>query len=163
MKIWSFPPIADAESCILILGTMPSKESLRQNEYYANIRNAFWKLMFNLLGHQYTTDYKTKVQLLLNSKIAIWDVLKVCERESSADNDIMKEEANDLKSFIETHPSIKHLFFNGQAALSYFERYIKDVGLPGYLLPSTSSAHAIPYLSKLESWSIIKPLLNKNI
>jgi G:T/U-mismatch repair DNA glycosylase len=75
----------------------------------------------------------------------------------------VKEEANDLKKLIETHPSIKYLFFNGQAALAYFERHVKDVGLPGYLLPSTSSAHAIPYLNKLERWSAIKSFLNNKL
>lgn len=163
MKIWSFPPVADAESRILILGTMPGKESLRQNEYYANNRNAFWKLMFDMFGAQFSYDYNSKVQLLLDNQIAIWDVLKACEREGSADTNILKEEANDLKSFIETHPSIKHLFFNGQAALAYLERYVKDVGLPAYLLPSSSSAHAISYFNKLERWRTIKPFLSINL
>jgi len=30
---------------ILILGTMPSEISLKQQEYYANPRNQFWRIM----------------------------------------------------------------------------------------------------------------------
>lgn len=161
MKIFSFPPIADSKSQILILGTMPGKESLKQNEYYANKRNAFWKIMFDIFDYQPQTSYVGKTKFLLVNRIAIWDVLKACERESSSDNDIIREEANNLESFLESHPLIKHLFFNGQPAFTFYKKYITNVELPTQILPSTSSAHAIPYLIKLERWRIIKSFLSE--
>jgi hypoxanthine-DNA glycosylase len=41
--IYSFAPIADSRSKVLIMGTIPGKESLKMNVYYAHPQNAFWK------------------------------------------------------------------------------------------------------------------------
>lgn len=48
-KIYSFTPIADKNSEILILGSMPGCASLEANQYYAHKRNAFWRIMAELL------------------------------------------------------------------------------------------------------------------
>src|SRR5258708_18680993 len=40
------PPIIDDDARVLILGNMPSVMSLGAREYYANPRNAFWKLSY---------------------------------------------------------------------------------------------------------------------
>jgi len=44
----SFPPIADPNSRLLILGTMPGEQSLRLGQYYGNPRNHFWRLIYTL-------------------------------------------------------------------------------------------------------------------
>jgi hypoxanthine-DNA glycosylase len=50
--IRSFPPFANSDATLLILGSMPGKESLKQNQYYAHPQNAFWKIMGELIGAQ---------------------------------------------------------------------------------------------------------------
>jgi len=159
MKIFSFPPISNTESRILILGTMPGKDSLKYNQYYAHSRNGFWKIMFTLFNTPFSNDYEVKKTLLLNNNIALWDVLKACKRESSLDSDILEEEPNDLKSFLKNHPKVNHLFFNGQSSLNYFKKHIKEPPLTHTLLPSTSPAYTRSFEKKLNEWSVIKELL----
>ncbi|MFY9311521.1 MAG: DNA-deoxyinosine glycosylase [Bacteroidia bacterium] len=161
MRICSFPPIADKKCKLPILGTMPGKDSLKYNEYYAHPRNTFWKLMFDVLGTPYSNDYKSKQKLLLDNNIALWDVLATCYREGSLDSDILEEEPHDIKGFIDSHPKVSHLLFNGKSSYQFFKRYGKDIELPPILLPSTSPAYVLSYEKKREGWTIIKNLLEQ--
>ena len=60
-RVQSLPPIIDESSEILILGTMPGKESLRSKEYYASPNNSFWKIMKRLFNSNMEfKDYEEK-------------------------------------------------------------------------------------------------------
>ncbi len=159
MKIYSFSPIADPASRILILGTMPGKDSLKYQQYYAHPRNAFWKIMFAIYSQPYSDNYEVKMQLLLSHHIALWDTLKVCIRSTSLDSDILMEEPNNLIDFLKEHPGIVHIFFNGHKAAGFFKKYSKVIQVPSMVLPSTSPAHAISFEKKLHQWSAIKDLV----
>jgi double-stranded uracil-DNA glycosylase len=154
--IFSFPPIVDNKSRVLILGTMPGKESLLRNEYYAHPRNAFWQIMFSLFGQTYSDNYQIKKKLLLDHGIALWDVLKVCERHSSLDSDITVEEPNDFDTFFIQYPKIEAIFFNGQPAARFFKKYVSVNGQLSFILPSTSPAHAVNMDHKLSKWMAVK-------
>jgi hypoxanthine-DNA glycosylase len=156
VKIYSFPPIADNKATILILGTMPGKDSLKHNQYYAHPQNAFWKIMFTIFNTPISTDYTIKQALLLDNRIALWDVLKTCERDSSLDADIIKEEANDLKQFLQNHPQIKLVVFNGKAAMNFYKKHIKETSVLKITMPSTSPAHAISFDKKINKWSVLR-------
>jgi len=160
MKIFSFPPIANPESQILILGTMPGRDSLKFNQYYAHPRNSFWKIMFSLFDKSFSTDYSIKQTLLLNNNIALWDVLKACKREGSLDSDILEEEPNDLQHFLKNHPQVKHIIFNGKSSMNYFIKYKKGISIPYTQLPSTSPAHVIPFEKKVAEWSVITNIMS---
>ena len=86
--VHGFPPIADPSSRLLILGSMPGKASLRAGEYYAHPRNAFWKILGALLDIDATAPYQGRVAALRVARIAVWDVLASCTRETSLDSDI---------------------------------------------------------------------------
>jgi TDG/mug DNA glycosylase family protein len=163
-KIYSFPPIINEKCGIIILGSMPGVESLRKNQYYGHPRNAFWRIMFDLLGREFTQDYAAKKRMLLENRIALWDVIVSCEREGSLDTKIRADEPNDFEALYRDYPNIKHVYFNGQKA---YETYRRKVGFDKVRtferLPSTSPAHAIGYNKKLDSWSkIINPKINVN-
>lgn len=155
MKIFSFPPISDKNSKILILGTMPGKDSLRLNQYYGNKHNSFWKIMFTLLKEDFSTDYEVRKSLLLNNNIAVWDTLKACIRESSADSDIKMPEPNDLTGFLTKHSGIKAVFCNGREAYAYSEKYLPMLSIEKQYLPSTSAANAIGFDRKIKEWNLI--------
>jgi hypoxanthine-DNA glycosylase len=158
MKKYSFPPISNPDATILILGTMPSVQSLAANQYYGNPRNAFWKIIFTLFNTPFSADYEQRKNVLLENQIALWDALEACVRPGSLDSAIEQEVPNDFDSFLKTHPNIKHIYFNGQKAAAYFKKYIKlenDYQLT--TLPSTSPANAgKSFEAKLKEWSVIR-------
>ena len=161
-RIHSFPPIEDVSARILVLGSMPGKESLRAYQYYAHPRNAFWRIMNDLLIAPSTLPYEARIQLLKQSRIAVWDVLASCVRTGSldADIDIKSLSPNNFEAFFQVHPHITHVFFNGALAEKCFQIHV----LPGltswqlqyHRLPSTSPAYAaMLYENKLNAWKII--------
>ena len=154
MKIQSFPSISNVNAKILILGTMPGAQSLALSEYYGNPRNHFWQLLFTICNEPYTTDYEVKKNLLLKNNIALWDVLQTCERIGSLDSVILKEIPNDFKGFLNAHPNITHIFFNGQQAAKFFKKHVTiNSSYTLVTLPSTSPANAgIPFEGKLAAW-----------
>jgi hypoxanthine-DNA glycosylase len=158
MKKYSFPPISNSHTRILILGTMPSVQSLAANQYYGNPRNAFWKILFTVFNTPFSADYEKKKSLLLENHVALWDVLEACLREGSLDSAIEQEVPNDFNSFLKAHPNITHIYFNGQKAAAYFKKYAKlDNDYHLATLPSTSPAHAgKSFESKLKEWSVIR-------
>ncbi|MGH6917244.1 MAG: DNA-deoxyinosine glycosylase, partial [Geminicoccaceae bacterium] len=101
-QVCSFPPIASRTSRVLILGTMPSKASLRERQYYAHPQNLFWRIIGGIVGFDPASPYDTRVALVLSADLAIWDVLKSCRRESSLDSDIDGATAvpNDIPAFL---------------------------------------------------------------
>jgi len=152
-----FSPIAQANATILILGSMPGKESLKQNCYYANPQNAFWKILGELVGAHPCLPYEERLHKLTDVHIALWDVLASCERKSSLDSHIRNEEANDFTTFFTAYPYITHVFFNGAKAEQSFNKFVLGIQklppLAFLRLPSTSPAHAgLHYADKLEAW-----------
>jgi len=162
--ITGFPPIEDSNAEILILGSIPSVKSLEESQYYGHPRNAFWDIMGELLGFERTLDYEKRKEILIQNKIAIWDVLKGCEREGSLDSAIKNDsmEINDFITFLETHPQIKKIFLNGKKAEAEFKKralpeineIYPNIEYKG--LPSTSPAMASMNKSaKLAKWKEI--------
>lgn len=157
-RIRSFPPVAESDATVLILGSMPGKESLKHNQYYAHPQNAFWKIMGELVGARRELPYPERLLKLTAAHIALWDVLKTCEREGSLDSDIQNETANDFAAFFKAHPLITHVFFNGAKAEHSFNKFVRGRHALPQLeftrLPSTSPAHAgMRYGEKLKLWS----------
>lgn len=156
----SFDPVADADSRLLILGSMPGVRSLQMQQYYGHPQNRFWPLVTMLLGYaEVPLDYADKKQMLLDNSIALWDVLGYCEREGSLDSDITCEQPNDLAGFLQNHPQIHTICCNGGKAAAAFKKYTRQLDLQRitvHFLPSTSPANARWRLPKLlEAWQVI--------
>ena len=166
MKVHSFAPIADASACVLILGSMPGRASLRAQQYYAHPQNSFWKLMDEVVGIDAGIPYLERVALLRERRIALWDVLRSCTRTSSLDSDIVEASivVNDFDEFFRTHPKVRAVCFNGAKAETTYRRRVLP-SLPEFAhlqlsrLPSTSPANAsIPYAKKRAAWQLVGSL-----
>lgn len=161
LPVACFPPIADPRARVLILGSMPGRESLRAQQYYAHPRNVFWRIMGDLSGATPTLAYADRIRILKSSGIAVWDVLASCTRSSSLDADIDSAtvEMNDFEAFYSRHRHITQVFFNGAMAEKFYFKHIPShlsLDLQYQRLPSTSPAHAgMPYLEKLNHWRVI--------
>jgi hypoxanthine-DNA glycosylase len=155
--IASFAPIVDATTEILILGSIPSVKSLEKVEYYGNKQNQFWKIIFSIFKQESVPEYyKNKVNFLLQNRIGLWDVVRNCERKGSLDIAIKHQEINDFDTFLNEHPKITTLLFNGKTAYQFFyKKYGQTKGITYYVMPSTSPANTIPFENKLNEWSLI--------
>ena len=120
-EVYSFPPIVDESSEILILGTAPGNNSLATGEYYAQSGNLFWTIIQRLYNNGMAfSSYEEKINCLKANHIALWDTLKACDRKGSTDEEIVNEEKNDIDKFLKQHSSIKKIVFNGQRPSSYY-------------------------------------------
>ena len=159
MIVIGFKPVAQKDAQVLILGSLPGAESLKQRQYYAKKQNSFWKIMGELAGAVPLLPYEARLKLLVKNRIALWDVCKAAERKGSLDSNILSPVPNDFVSFFKTHKKIEKICFNGQPAEKLFRIYVmpdlpkKILLLPRIILPSTSPAHAgMRFERKLELW-----------
>jgi double-stranded uracil-DNA glycosylase len=163
--ICGFSALVNMDSKVLVLGSAPSQDSLKKQQYYGHDRNAFWFIIASLFDTQELTTYEQKVTLLLNQGIAVWDVLQSCQREGSLDANINPQTitVNDFNVFFKTYPLVRTVFFNGQAAEKIFQRRVLPglaYGVDYYRLPSTSPAYAAMTLDeKKKQWQQILVML----
>lgn len=148
-------PIADHNSRVLILDTMPGERSLILQQYYASKSNFFWKVIFKILKVPNLTDYRLKKQLLLKHGIALWNVLEFGEEKGKKGYTITSETPNDFYTFFQNHPNIKRVIFNGNNAAEYYQKYVGYY--PGFtmeILPSTSALNTWKsFEEKAEVWA----------
>lgn len=161
----SFGPIIDKNSKVLILGSIPGEESLRQHQYYANPRNHFWPIIYALFGREVEVSYDKRTEFLLDKGIALWDVIEKCERKGSLDANIRNEKPNDIKELLVNNANIILVSFNGTKA---YETYKKKVGyfptdkILFKRLPSTSpipGKNIKSFQEKLEEWKVVLEFL----
>jgi double-stranded uracil-DNA glycosylase len=166
----AFDPIVSANASILILGSMPGVASLLVQQYYGHPKNAFWPIMSALFGMEPGLCYLERKEALINNGIAVWDVLKSCNRVGSSDSNIKPASIriNDFASFFAEYKSIRRVFFNGRMAeMVYQQRILRCLNqrfsyLEYQCLPSTSSAYASLKLEqKIAAWKVIKQYVLK--
>ena len=153
-RIHGYAPVWNGASRILVLGTMPSVESLKQGFYYAHPRNAFWRILAEICGAALPETVAEKKRLLLENGIALWDVLASCEREGSLDSAIREGEPSDIPGLLAACPAIRKICLNGGTAARLFEKHFgeKLAGVERVRLPSTSPAYTLSYENKLALW-----------
>ncbi|MBW6469818.1 MAG: DNA-deoxyinosine glycosylase [Methanosarcinaceae archaeon] len=152
MKKKGLAPIIDTNTRILILGSLPSDESIRKQQYYGNPGNDFWKLISEVIGKDIATlDYGAKIQKLKEHGIGLWDVLSTSEREGSLDSNIMNEEINDFSYLKNDAPNLWLVCFNGKKAGKY-EDALRKHGIETKVLPSSSGANRRYSEKRIVEW-----------
>jgi hypoxanthine-DNA glycosylase len=144
-----FAPIYDAQSVILILGSVPSVKSREQGFYYGHPKNRFWRLLAELLEAQMPSTIEEKKKFLLEHHIALYDVIESCDIKASSDSSICNVIPADMDAII-LKSNVKAVFCNGKTAGRLYRRYqMQKNSLPMIELPSTSPANASFSLEKL--------------
>lgn len=128
----TFAPVYDADSRVLILGTLPSVKSRENHFYYGHKQNRFWKVMADLCGEPVPEPIEEKKAMLLAHHIVVWDVIQSCDIKGSSDSSIRNVEPTDIQRLLTES---------------------KITGIYATVLPSTSPANAAWSLQKLcEAW-----------
>jgi hypoxanthine-DNA glycosylase len=155
-----FPAVVDANTRVLILGSLPGEASLAIAQYYGNPRNAFWRLMEGVLDTPLVPlAYEDRLAALLSRGVGLWDVIAEAERPGSLDAAIRDPAANDLLALIDTLPALRLVAFNGGTAARLGGRLIGD-RVATLALPSSSPAHAArSFADKAEAWSALKAIV----
>ncbi len=147
---------------MLVLGTLPGEESLRQVRYYAHPRNLFWPIIFALFGETLPADYAKRLDFVMTRRIALWDVCAMAERRASLDTEIKREVPNTIDDLLDVNPGIATVAFNGGTARRLYDRHFaRRSGLLYLALPSTSPAHAsLGFAEKLARWRALRDALD---
>jgi len=155
-----FPPVVDANTRMLVLGSLPGEASLAVSQYYGNPRNAFLRLMEGVIDTPLVPlAYEARLATLLAHGVGLWDVIEQAERPGSLDAAIRNPAANDLLALIETLPDLRLVAFNGGTAAKLGARLIGD-RIATLALPSSSPAHAArSFAEKAEAWSVLSAWL----
>ncbi len=151
--VHNFEPVYNAESRVLILGSFPSVKSREQNFYYGHPQNRFWKVIAQLTGWSVPVTVEEKKKMLLENRIAIWDVIASCDIIGSSDSSIKNVVVNDFESVLHCS-KIQKIYANGAKAYDLYQKYAPEPLCQKIMkLPSTSPANAAWSIERLcEAW-----------
>lgn len=154
----TFGPWFDAQSRVLVLGTMPSPKSREEGFYYAHRQNRFWRVLPALYDlPPLTGDIAAQKQFLTEHHIALWDVLASCDIRGASDASIQNPVPNNMNKILSCAP-IRAIFTTGVKAYHLYQKYcLPQCGVPAVMLPSTSPANCAVSLEQLcVSYAVIR-------
>lgn len=147
--VHTIPPVWDARSRVLILGTMPSPKSREQGFYYGHPQNRFWRALCAALDEPLPGTAEEKRALVLRRRIALWDVLASCNIEDASDASIRDPVPNDLSPIL-AGADIRAVYTTGGKAAALYKKLVEPhTGVPAAALPSPSPANCACPFEKL--------------
>ena len=158
MRKAAFAPVVDANTRLLILGSLPGDASLKAGQYYGHPRNAFWRLIGGVIGRDLAAlSYEDRLAALRAAGVGLWDVIASAERPGSLDAAIRAPEAADLRGLVGALPALRAVAFNGGKAAKLGRAVLADrsEGVALIDLPSSSPAHARPFEEKAAAWAAL--------
>ena len=150
------PPIVPPEARVLMLGSFPGEESLRQAQYYAHPRNQFWRLLGDVVEVPLAAlSYEKRLERLARLRIGLWDIITDCERSGSLDGNIRNAVLSQFDWLRDHAPKLNVVAMNGKKAGSAQAR-IAALGYETLVLPSSSPAFTLAYDAKLAGWQSLR-------
>jgi hypoxanthine-DNA glycosylase len=150
------PPVVDARTRVLILGSFPGVASLAARQYYAHPRNHFWPIVAALLGEPLPElAYAKRLERLAARGVGVWDIIVACHRRGSSDAAIRNAERGSVARISRIAPSLALVCFNGNTAATARGAW-EAAGYATLALPSTSPAYTRPFAEKLAAWRAIE-------
>jgi hypoxanthine-DNA glycosylase len=147
--VHSIDPVYNADSRVLILGTMPSPQSRLAAFYYGHRQNRFWTILGAVFNETIGPSIAAKKQFLLKRRIALWDVLAECDISGASDSSIRNPVANDFSAVFET-AAIRAVLTTGKTAYKLYARLCSAAyNAPFYYLPSPSPANCAMSLEQI--------------
>lgn len=160
-----FPPVVDARTRVLILGSLPGEASLAHQQYYAHKQNRFWHLVGEVIGEDLPAmDYAARLVTLRAHRVGLWDVVAQARREGSLDGNIRDHAGNDLVALVESLPALEAIAFNGGTAARLGTRILGAHARRFTILalPSTSPAYAsMNFAAKLLAWRALEAFVGE--
>ncbi len=148
-----FEPVFNERSTVLVLGSFPSVLSRKNDFYYGNPQNRFWRVLAAIAKEPVPETISEKKEMLLSCGIALWDVIQECDIKGSSDASIKNVVPVQVELITRTAP-IKRVICNGATAGRLYKKYLLyKVGIEAEVLPSTSPANAAWGFDRLsERW-----------
>lgn len=148
-----FEPVFNERSTVLVLGSFPSVLSRKNDFYYGNPQNRFWRVLAAIAKEPVPETISEKKEMLLSCGIALWDVIQECDIKGSSDASIKNVVPAQVELITRTAP-IKRVICNGATAGRLYKKYLLyKVGIEAEVLPSTSPANAAWGFDRLsERW-----------
>jgi hypoxanthine-DNA glycosylase len=150
------PPVVDANTRVLVLGSFPGVASLAARQYYAHPRNHFWPIMAAILDEPLTDlPYAARLERMSARGVGLWDIIVACHRKGSSDGAIRNAERGEVRRIHRIAPSLAVVCFNGNTAATA-EPVWREAGYATLRMPSTSPAYTRPFEEKLAGWRALE-------
>lgn len=149
-----FAPVADANTRLFILGSLPGDRSLALGQYYGHPTNQFWRLLGAVIEEDLSSlSYEARLERLRSHGVGLWDVFHAAHRPGSGDSAIRDGLHNPLGDLIADFPRLSAIAFNGGTAAREGRRtFAADCRVQLIDLPSSSAANTCRFEAKLASW-----------
>ncbi len=165
-RLTGLPPVVNASTVLLILGSFPGGRSLAEQCYYAHPQNRFWAILQAVwpdgASPVIVSSYEKKSEWLLSKRLGLWDVYASCDRIGSLDANIRNAALSDFAGLARQCPRLVAVAHNGAASFKHadavrgaFEQagHARAASIAFHRLPSTSPANAsTTFAQKLKAW-----------
>lgn len=132
-------PVVFDDSETLILMSMPSVDSERDQFYFADPGNRFWPLLGTIYKMPFETNQQ-RLDILKKNKLALWSVVKSCLRYLSREDTMQDIVLNDIPRFLNQHPGINRILCISHDTMRLLKEADYNAASIAVYVPSTSAA-----------------------